>query len=155
MYRRIWLVVVPLATLSLSGGTAIGRGGTKVGAPEGWDVVITTNGNNFQASGALGTARSEPTSGFTPQNKWIGCWVDIAGGVASLTCEATTDIPNPMNQPDLRCVSLDPAMIAALGAMNSDSAITFETPTTSSGGDNECILLRIENVSKYNAKAQL
>ena len=155
MYKRIWLVVVPLAVLSLSGGTAVGRGGTKVGAAEGWDVAITMNGNNFRASGALGTARSEPTGTFTAANKWIGCWVDIANGFASLTCEATTDSPSIPGQTDLRCVSLDPAMISALGAMNSDSAITFETPTANTVGQNECVILRIENVSKYNAKAQL
>src|SRR5690242_6648896 len=98
MYKRIWLVVVPLAALSLSGGTAVGRGGTKVGAAEGWDVDIRMNGNNFRASGALGTARSEPTSGLNPANKWIGCWVDIANGHPSLTCEATTDTPTLQGQ---------------------------------------------------------
>jgi len=142
-----------LALLSLSGGTAIGRGGTKVGAADGVDAIIDFNGTNFFASGALGTVRSEPSTSFTPQNKWIGCWIDTVGGFSMLTCAASSDNASSVNLHDLRCISTDPAMIMTVAAMNADSMITFETPTSNSAGDGECVHLKVENISKYNAKA--
>jgi hypothetical protein len=153
MYKRIWLIVVPLVALSLSGEIAVRAGGTKVGANDGVDALIGFNGVNFYASGALGTVRSEPGDEFQVFNKWIGCWIDSTAGSAMVTCEATAEL-NDGNTTlhDLRCVSHDPAMVAAVGAMNSDSMITFETPTAVSAGVGQCVHIKVENISKYNAR---
>jgi len=155
MYKRIWLVVVPLIALSLSGGKAVATGGTKVYGEE-FDAIIGKDGVNWFASGALGTVRSEPTNNTTStRNKSIGCWVDSVAGDAMVQCLATTDIGNDWNMDSLRCISHDPAMVAAVGAMNSDSKITFQTPdvpalTPTSG---ICVHIIVENISKYNVKS--
>jgi len=152
MHKRIWLVAVPLAALSLSGGMAFGTGGTKVGESDGVDAIIGKVDHNFFASGALGTVRSEPDD-FTFRTKSIGCWIDSVAGAATVTCMATTDIPNDFGLTSLRCISHDAAMVAAVGAMNSDSMITFETPDATSAGVGTCVHIRVENVSIYNVKA--
>lgn len=155
MYRRIWLLAVPLAALSLSGGKAIGAGGTKVGENDGVDALIGKQGNLFFASGAIGTVRSEPDES-TFRIKSIGCWIDSVAGDATVTCMATTDLANvpvDLGLTSLRCISHDPAMVAAVGAMNSDSMITFETPDATSAGIGTCVHIRVENVSIYNVKA--
>jgi hypothetical protein len=150
MQKRIWLFTVPLALLSLSGGTAIGRGGTKVGAADGFDATVTVDpfSGEFTGWGALGTVRSEPLTGFTPLNKWIGCWIDTIPGAAMLTCEAVTAAGD-----DLRCSSDDPTMIATVATMNSDSMVTFKTPSLTSPGVGECTHITVENISKYNVKS--
>jgi hypothetical protein len=148
MQKRMWLLVVPVALLSLSAGTAMGRGGTKVGAADGVDAtIIHDNGSGESVAwGALGTVRSEPLTGFTPLNKWIGCWVDTIPGTAMLTCVAGTDTPD-----DLRCSSDDPAMIATVASMSSDSMVTFTTPIGVGAGI--CTHITVENISKYNVKS--
>ena len=165
MYERIWLIVVPLAALSLSGKLAIGSGGTKVGINDGVDAFIGNNGTNFYASGALGTVRSEPGNEDQTFNKWIGCWVDSTltlnssglpiPGTAWVTCTATAENTdgNVGSLRSLRCVSRDPSMVAAVGAMNADSMVTFETPTAPVDGSGQCVHIKVENLSKYNAKA--
>lgn len=170
MYKRIWLIVVPLAALSLSGRMAIGSGGTKVGINDNVDALIGHNGTNFYAFGAMGTVRSEPNGPGTETQfieKWIGCWVDSTlaldtqglptpgTGNAWVTCTATSENTdgNVGTRHSLRCVSRDPVMIAAVGAMNADSMITFETPTAPVDGSGQCVHIKVENLSKYNAKA--
>lgn len=168
MYKRIWLIVVPLAALSLYGKMAIGYGGTRVGADDNVDAVIGNNGTNFFASGAMGTVRFDPgkvpQDEFTILNKWIGCWVESTltltseglptPGTTWVTCAATTDPTDTRStRHSLQCVSRDPSMIAAVGAMNADSMITFETPTAPADGSGQCVHIKVENISKYNAKA--
>lgn len=164
MYKRIWLIIVPLLALSLSGKTAIGSGGTQVGENDDVDAIIGLDGN-FYASGALGTVRNEPEGPGTEQqvfNKWIGCWVDstrgtsaagtLTPGFAMVTCMAIAERSIGTNRHDLRCTSRDPAMIAAVGAMNSDSMIRFETPTALVDGSGECLYIKVENNSKFRMK---
>jgi hypothetical protein len=157
MYKRIWLVVVPLMALSLSGGRAIATGGTKVWG-DGVDAIIGKVGVNFFASGALGTVRSEPDIEGQVRTKSIGCWVDSIAGDAMVQCIATTDLANvpvDLGLTSLRCISHDPAMVAAVGAMNSDSMITFQTPNAppESATAGTCVHIKVENVSIYNVKS--
>lgn len=170
MYRRIWLIVVPLVVASIYGETTIWAGGIKVGMNDGADAFIGHNGTNFYASGALGTVRSEPAAQDQVFNKSIGCWVDSTvpptppgtpttvpppAGTAWVTCTATAEVTdgNVGNLRSLRCVSKDSAMIAAVGAMNADSMITFETPSAPTDGIGQCVHIKVENISMYNAKA--
>ena len=144
--------------LSLSGGKAIATGGTKVWGND-YDAIIGRSGGNLYASGALGTVRSEPTNNpTTTRNKSIGCWIDSIAGDAMVQCLATSDLDN--DPPDLgltslRCISHDPAMVAAVGAMNSDSKITFQTPDVPalSPTSGICVHIIVENISIYNVKS--
>jgi len=165
MYKRIWLIIVPLLALSLSGKTAIGSGGTQVGAnEEDVDATIGLDGN-FYATGALGTVRNEPDGQGTEEqvfNKSIGCWVDsvrgtsptgtLTAGFAMVTCMATAEKTVGTNRTDLRCTSRDPAMIAAVAAMNSDSKIRFETPMALVDGSGECLYIKVDNNSMFRMK---
>jgi len=159
MHKRIWLVVVLIAVPSLSGERAMGAGGTRVGG-DAVDAIIGKNTLNYFASGALGTVRSNPDDTTSnDREKSIGCWVDSIAGDPMVQCEAITDItntagPNGTTLPSLRCISHDPAMVAAVGAMNSDSMITFQTPTASSAGVGTCTHIKVENFSSYEVKTR-
>ncbi len=145
MRKRHWWFIVSLALLPL-GGKAIATGGTKMGGADGMDVTIDRDPStgNFFASGALGTARSEPF--MSSAQKWIGCRIDASPGSAVLTCQASDSSGN-----DLRCASADPTLIKIVAMMSDDSFIEFETP--SSSGIGNCTSISIENASVYYPKA--
>lgn len=134
-----------MVLLALPAGQAFADG-YKVFAPA-QDVTIGINSftGNKRATGAMGTARSEPIVPPTI-NKWIGCWLDLGVGFAMLTCQAV----NATDQVD--CSTTDPLILTAASAINSDSKITFETPVEGRFA-NECVQITIDNASKYNVKS--
>jgi hypothetical protein len=150
MERRLGLLAVLLALLSFSGGRAMGKGGIKVGAADGVDATVffDSGSQEWVASGALGTVRSEPLTGTFPANKSIGCWIDAIPGSALLTCEAVTEAGD-----DLRCTSHDATLIALVAGMNSDAMLTFTTPTVTSTGAGVCSHISVDNVSIFNVKS--
>jgi hypothetical protein len=153
MLKRRWLLLPLVVFVSVSSAYAEG---VRLGGPQ-QDVKISPFVGFFgkrTASGALGTARLEPIGGF--EEKWIGCEVvatpglpATAGtaavlGVLTLKCEAYT------NTDWLYCGSNDQALISALGAMNSDSKLTFVVDMAAPG---VCDSIKIDNSSKYQQKA--
>jgi hypothetical protein len=146
MKRWIWLIALPLVSLSLLASSARG-GGTKVWAPD-YDctIGIDPSSGDHVASGALGTVRSEPSSS---KEKWIGCYVDSIPGHSMVLCSAFAE-----DAQQLMCVSDDAALVATVASMNADSYITFKTATQSSPNSPAppCKHISVENNSKYNVK---
>jgi hypothetical protein len=149
MKRWIWLIALPLVSLSLLARNATG-GGTKVWDQDGYDCTIHPDplSGDTVASGALGTVRSEPSGSV---EKWIGCYVDSIPGHAMVLCSASSE-----DGQQLMCASSDPALVAAVASMNADSYITFKTPIQSSPDlpAPPCSHISVENNSKYNVKSQ-
>lgn len=139
-----------------------GPGGTKLYGIDGADVQIYVDPVNgtWAASGALGTARSEPFVSLSTVSKEIGCWVDAGYTGAMFTCQAITAAGQL-----LRCSSVlnAPAtgenpvpwgsgFAQGIATLNGDSFLTFITdliPNQPQSGAAECIGLRIDNNSKY------
>lgn len=153
MKRWIWLIALPLGSLSLLANDARG-GGTKVGAPD-YDCTISpVQGNDDRvASGALGTVRSEPSSQTT--DKWIGCSVDSTPargdipGHSMVLCSAFA-----ADEQQLMCASGDPTLVAVVASMNADSYITFTAiRSTLDVPFPPCKHITVENNSKYNTKS--
>ena len=145
-----------IAFSGLGAVDAFARGGAKLGAADGMDVTVALDpaSLHYVASGAIGTARSEPLTGFAPSPKWIGCWIDCVAasgtgaGSCLMTCEALTD-----TLVDLRCMSADPALIGALGSINSDSRIKFMSSNQPGSSPGTCLSLTVDNSSRYLPKA--
>lgn len=155
--NRRWLWLPLLALVPLSSAQAGTSGGIREGRDQGHDIHISVppgtplGSATGTAWGALGTVRLEPLpdpddpNANTYQDKAIGCYLDAAVGAQGssvfIRCEATA--PNSW----LFCVSGEPAFVAAVAGMNSDSEITF----TALGGT--CTHLRVDNNSMYQQKA--
>jgi len=143
-----------------AGGAGNNGGGTKLYAADGMDVQIYVDPVNgtLAASGAMGTARSEPFAPATTQSKEIGCWTQAAEWGAMMTCQAITNAGAV-----LRCSAMMTApftgdqpepwangMGQAMATMNDDSYITFITDLTPGGtGIGGCMAISIDNNSKY------
>lgn len=146
--------MIPLALLSLSGGTAAGRdpgSGTKRGEHPGEaddaEIVIERGASQTTVHGALGTARSESASGSHVE-KWIGCWIDAASpGGAMVTCQA-----HAADGDEVQCSSIEPQMVAAAYSINGDSKVTFIIDNVANDSG-DCRHIEVENVSFYNVKS--
>jgi hypothetical protein len=157
MRKRRWLLTVPLGFLSVSAAWATGiGGGTKVGntSVPSVDAKITpadATHLNYSGLGALGTVRSQPSSG-TPAKKQISCWLDASPDGTSATCQVVTGAAAKMT---LRCTSQDPNIIAAVASISGDSMVTFWTPTqpTDPNSADDCVEVTVENGSQYLPKA--
>jgi hypothetical protein len=147
MKKKVWLIAVALMSLPLLDGDAIANGTRKFGEEVDCDIRFDNTLQQFVASGALGTVRSEPS---THSEKSIGCSVEAYPGHSMVTCEALSDTSSV---PQLTCTSEDPFLIAIVGSMNSDSFITFFTPTLTSANRGVCSQINVENNSMYNVKS--
>ena len=154
MKRPIWLFTIPLVLLSASAASATSPGsGTKLGEWDDEDVIIEhVGGTQISAHGAIGTARSESSSGG-PEDKWIGCWVDASATGSMVTCWALSSFTGET----ARCAAIDPPLVAAVSSMNSDAKITFDfdagATSTTSNLNGSCRHIRVENFSYYNVKS--
>ncbi|HEX2659744.1 MAG TPA: hypothetical protein VHU40_15775, partial [Polyangia bacterium] len=114
--------------------------GTREGAAQFHDVII--NMSTLTASGAMGTARLEPISNpDVPVDKAIGCVLDATP--LSILVRCTAFNPNF----SLGCVSSSPNLIQAVGAINSDSKITFHAAP-----DRTCLNIVVDTNSMYQQK---
>ena len=146
-----WLLVVPIASLSLS--ATAGPGGTRT--PK--DVSIdTTNPPYVIASGSLGSTRYDTPpgvpAGTQPPPKEIGCKLepDLTGAVA--TCWAYLDTVK------IHCSTYREPLVRAAATVNGDSMVMFSTSTQDDPGPNprflayECRGISVENASIYLPK---
>jgi hypothetical protein len=170
MQKRAMLWSVPIigSLAVLAAGPLAGRalagdgGGTKwYAVPDHTDVQIYVDPINgtWAASGALGTARSEPFAPANKQNKEIGCWVDAGYSGAMFTCQAIVfgqllRCSSVLNAPATgqNPVPWGGGFAQGIATLNGDSFLTFITdllPGQPLSGMAECIGLRVDNNSKY------
>jgi|GEM_PF-2941011 len=166
MRPRRMLLVIPLTVVGVMGGLAatnegmaVANGGEKVTGDDGVDVTIfpdtLNNHGNLTATGAIGTARYEPSNSQVP-DKYIGCWIEGNSKGASVICKASSGD----GQTPLQCMSavttnttwgqMGNSFAAIVAAINSDSYLEFRTdinPTTHTGG--ACTWIHVENSSQY------
>jgi len=123
-------------------------------------IYVDPVNHTLAASGALGTARTQPFAPADKQTKEIGCWVDAGFSGAMFTCQAITAAGQL-----LRCSSVLNAPASGdvpvpwgdgfaqgIATLNGDSFLTFITdllPAQSTSDTAECIGLRVDNNSKY------